>query len=65
MHSVVLFILSSRLLLYSAGSGVQVVLSGFSDFMFCTGKNFMYVWVYEFLATLVLVGVDVIVMSSA
>ena len=42
--SAVLFILRSRLLLYSAGSGVtrvQVVLSGFSVRLFCPGKNFM------------------------
>ena len=40
--SAVLFILNSRLLLYSAGSGVnrvQVVLSGFSVGLFCPGKN--------------------------
>ena len=38
MSSAVLFILRSRLLLYSAGSGVnrmQVVLSGFSVRLFC------------------------------
>ena len=38
MRSAVLFILVSRLLLYSAGSGVnrvQVVLSGFSMILFC------------------------------
>ena len=38
MDSEVLFILMSRLLVYSAGSGVnrvQVVLSGFSVIMFC------------------------------
>ena len=43
MCSAVLFILRSRLLLYSAWSGmirVQVVLSGFSD-LFCPGKNCM------------------------
>ena len=41
MRSAVLFIFSSRLLLYSAGSGanrVQVVLFGFSV---CPGNNFM------------------------
>ena len=46
MGSAVLFILRSRLLLYSAGSGVnrvQVVLSGFSIRLFCPGKNFMMV----------------------
>ena len=35
MGSAVLFILRSRLLLYSAESGVQVVLSGFSVRLFC------------------------------
>ena len=70
MGSEVLFILRSRLLLYSAGSGVnrvQVVLSGFSVRLFCfvqaktlCGYGCMY-----FLAKLVLVCVDVMVMSSA
>ena len=44
MGSAVLFILRSRLLLYSAESGVnrvQVVLPGFSVILFCPGKNFM------------------------
>ena len=44
----VLFILRSRLLLYSARSGVnrvQVVLPG----LFCPSKNFMYVCLYAFL----------------
>ena len=44
MRSAVLFIFRSRLLLYSAGSGVnrvQIVLSGFSVTLFCPGKNFM------------------------
>ena len=52
MRSAVLFICRSRLLLYSAGSGVnrvQVVLSGFSVRLFCPGKNFMSVWLYVFL----------------
>ena len=38
IHSTVLFMFRSRLLLYSAGSGVnrvQVVLSGFSVRLFC------------------------------
>ena len=35
LGSAVLFILRSRLLLYSAGSGVQAVLSGFSVKLFC------------------------------
>ena len=45
MHSAVLFLLRSRLLLYSAGSGVnrvQLVLSGFiMRFLFCPGNNFV------------------------
>ena len=60
MGSVVLFILSSRLLLYSAGSGVnrvQVVLSGLSV------RLFYFVGCMCVLA--VLVCVDVMVMSSA
>ena len=70
MRSAVLFIFRSRLLLYSAGSGVnrvQVVLYGFSVRLFCfvqaktlCGYGCMY-----FLAALVLVCVDVMVMSSA
>ena len=50
MGSAVLFILRSRLLLYSAGSGVnRVLLSGFSVRLFCSGKHFLYVWLYVFL----------------
>ena len=49
MGRTVLFILRSRLLLYSAGSGVN---------------RYRYVCMY-FLAVLVLVCVDVMVMSSA
>ena len=69
MGSALLLIVRSRLLVYSAGSGVnrvqlQVVLSGFSKRLFCPGKNFRYGCMY-FLAALVLVCVDVIVMSSA
>ena len=44
MGSAVLFMFTSRLLLYSAGSvvnRVQVVLSGFSVVLLCPGKNFM------------------------
>ena len=44
MGSVVLFILRARLLLYSAGSGVnrvQVVLSGFSVRLFCPDEKCM------------------------
>ena len=70
MGSTVLFILRSRLLLYSAGTGVkrvQVVLSGFSMRLFCfvqTNSLCMYVCSY-FLAALLLVCVDVMVMSFA
>ena len=68
MGSAVLFILKSRLLLYSAGSGVnrvKVVLSGFSVRFFCfvqTKTLCKYGCMY-FLAALVLV--DVMVMSYA
>ena len=49
MGSAVLFILRSRLLIYSAGSGVnrvQVVLSGFSVrfFIFFSVKSFELMW---------------------
>ena len=70
MRSAVLFIFRSRLLLYSAGSGVNrvhVVLSGFSVRLFYFVKAntlYMYGCMY-FLAALVLVCVDVMVMSSA
>ena len=70
MGSALLFIVRSRLLVYSAGSGVnrvQVVLSGFSKKVFCfvqTKTLCVYGCMY-FLAALVLVCVDVIVMSSA
>ena len=54
MGRAVLFILKSRFLIYSAGSGVnrvQVVLSGFSVrlVIFCSCKNCLYVWLYIFL----------------
>ena len=53
MGSAVLFIFVSRLLLYSAGSGVirvKVVLSGFSvRLFFVHTKTYMYVWLYVFL----------------
>ena len=68
MGIALLCICRSRLLVYSAGSGmnnVQVVLSGFSMRLFCSvqAKTFcMYGCIY-FLAALVLVCVDV--MSSA
>ena len=70
MGSAVLFILRSRLLVYSAGFGVnrvQVVLSGFSVRLLCfVQENTLcrYGCLY-FFAALVLVCVDVIVMSSA
>ena len=70
MRSAVLFIFRSRLLLYSAGSGVnrvQFVLSGFSMRLFCFHQATTlcrYGCMY-FLAALVLVCVDVMVMSSA
>ena len=46
MGSALLFILRSRLLVYSAGSGVnrvQVVLSGFSMRLFCFVQAKLYV----------------------
>ena len=70
MGSAVLFILRSRLLLYSTGSGVnrvQVVLSGFSVKLFCfvQAKTLCRYGCMNYLAALVLVCVDVMVMSSA
>ena len=70
MGSALLFIVRSRLLVYSAGSGVnrvKVVLSGFSKRLFVLSRQktlCRYGSMY-FLAALVLVCVDVIVMSSA
>ena len=70
MGSVVLFILRSRLLLYSVGSGVnrvQVDLFGFSVRLFCfvqTKTLCRYGCMY-FLAAVVLVCVDVMGMPSA
>ena len=68
MGSALLFIVKSRLLVYSAGSGVNrvhVVLSGFSKMLFCfvQAKTLCRYGCMYFLAALVLV--DVIVMSSA
>ena len=62
--------LKSRLLLYSAGSGVNrvhVVLSGFSVRLFCfvQAKTLCRYGCMYFLAALVRVCVDVMVMSSA
>ena len=71
MGSALLFIVRSRLLVCSAGSGVnrvQVVLSGFSKRLFCCfvhSKTLCRHGCMYFLAALVLVCVDVIVMSSA
>ena len=68
MGSTVLFILRSRFLLYSAGSGVNgvlVVLSGFSVRFFCivqTKTLCRYGYMY-FLAAIVLVSVDMNLMS--
>ena len=69
MPSAVLFIFRSRLLLYSAGSRVnrvQVILSGFSVRLFCfvQAKTLCRYGCMYFLAALVLVCVDVMVMSS-
>ena len=68
MDSALLFIVRSRLLAYSAGSGVnrvEVVLSGFSMRLFCfvQAKTFCRYGCIYLLAALVLVCVDV--MSSA
>ena len=70
MGSELLCIFRYRLLVYSAGSGVnrvQIVLSGFSMRLFCFVQaktvcryGCMYCW-----AALVLVCVDVMVMSSS
>ena len=57
----------SRLLVYSAGSGVntvQVVLSGFSVRLLCFVQTSRYDCMY-FFAALMPVCVDVMVMSSA
>ena len=68
MRSAVLFIFSSRLLLYSAGSvvnRVKVVLSGFSVRLFCfvQAKTLCMYGCMYFFAAIVLVCVDVTVMS--
>ena len=70
MGSALLFSVRSRLLVYSAGSGlnrVQVILSGSSKrlFYFVQAKTLCGYGCMYFLAALVLVCVDVIVMSSA
>ena len=69
MGSALLFIVRSRLLVYSAGYGVnrvQVVLSGFSKRLFCFVQPTTlcrYGCMYC-LATLILVYIDMIVISS-
>ena len=69
MSSAVLFILRSRLLLYSTGSGVNrvQVLSRLSVRLFCfvQAKTLCSYGYMYFLAALVLLCVDVMVMSSA
>ena len=71
MRSAVLFIFRSRLLLYSAGSGVnrvKVVLSGFSVRLICFVQAKTFCRIYGcmyFLGALVLVCVYVMVMLSA
>ena len=70
MGSALLFIVRSRLLVYSAGSGVnrvQVVLSGFSKRLFCfvQAKTLCRYGCMYCLAALVHVCVDVIMMSPA
>ena len=70
MGSALLFIVRSRFLVYSAWSGVnrvQVVLSGFSMRLFCFvwAKTLCRYGCMYFMASLVLVCVDVIGMSSA
>ena len=70
MGSALLCIFRSRLLIYSARSGVnrvQVVLSGFSIILFCfvQAQTLCRYGCMYFLAALMLVCVDVMVMSSA
>ena len=70
MRSAVLFIFSSRLLLYFAGSRVnrvQIVLSGFSVRLFCfvQAKTVCMYGCMCFFAALMLVCVDVMMMLSA
>ena len=70
MGSTLLCIFRSRLLVYSAGSGVNrvhVVLSGFSMRLCCFvhAKTLCKYGCIYFLVALVLVCVDVMVMSSA
>ena len=69
IRSAVLFSFRSRLLLYSAGSGVnrvQIVLSGSSVRLFCfvKAKTVCRYGCMYFFAALVLVCIDAMVMSS-
>ena len=68
MRNAVLFIFRSRLLLYSAGSGVnrvQVVLSGFSVRFYFFQATTLCRYCMYFLVALVLVCIDVMLLSSA
>ena len=70
IRNAMLFIFRSRLLLYSAGSGVnrvQVVLFGFNMRLFCfvQAKTLCRYGCMYFFAALVRVCVDVMVMPSA
>ena len=70
MGSALLLILRSRLLVYSAGSGVnrgQVVLFGFSVNLLCFVEvnTFCRYGCLYFMAALMFVCLDVMVMSSA
>ena len=70
MGSALLFVVRSRLFVYSTGSDVnrvQVVLSGFSKRLFCflQAETLCRYGCIYFLAAIVLVCVDVIVISSA
>ena len=70
VRSAVFFMFRSRFLLYAAGSGVnrvKVVLSEFSVRLFCVvqAKTLCWYGCMYFMAALVLVCVDVMVMSSA
>ena len=70
MASALLFVVRSRLLVYSVGSGVnrvQVVLSAFSKRLFCCvqAKTVCRYGCMHFMAAFALVCVDEIVMSSA
>ena len=67
MGSVVVFILRSILLLYSVGSGVQVVLSGISVRLLyvLSRQNCMYIWLYVLLGCTRAFVCSIMVMLSA